>query len=394
MVSPVIYDPKGNNSIPIAAFGSTVITGNFLETGSVYYPEVLTPTSFRLYDNLSDFNAGINTVGFTTGGVLGGIHAFRLQNSTKRIIGVNVLNSGFGYETRNVAISTTGISTVRNSFEFKNHGYSTGELVTYSTTGDPVDGLNINNQYYVIKVDADNFRLSNAGVAGTITENFDRRLIQPITGIGTGYHIFNYPPIEVNVSVSIANTVGVITATPVITGEIVDVLLYEKGTSYGSDIINFEKKPILDIQNGSGAEFSFTISNGSIIKVNVTDGGSNYFSTPDIVVSSSDGGFGASLRAVVSNQKVVDVIIINGGANYSETTTTIRAVPRGSGAFLNPKIRDLTLNKRVRFETYDGETLSEGSDDTSLQYGIIGYNNNLRTEFEDTNVNAHSPIIG
>jgi len=78
---PIIYDPKGNNSIPIAAFGSTVITGNFLETGSVYYPEVLTPTSFRIYDTLSDFNAGINTVGFTTGGILGGIHAFRLQNS-------------------------------------------------------------------------------------------------------------------------------------------------------------------------------------------------------------------------------------------------------------------------------------------------------------------------
>ena len=39
---------------------------NSLSNGSVYYPEVVGISSIKLYDNINDFNAGINTVGFTT----------------------------------------------------------------------------------------------------------------------------------------------------------------------------------------------------------------------------------------------------------------------------------------------------------------------------------------
>ena len=39
--------------------------------------------------------------------------------------------------------------------------------------------------------------------------------------------------------------------TPVVKGEISDVYLLEKGSGYGSSILNFENSPIVKIKNGS-----------------------------------------------------------------------------------------------------------------------------------------------
>ena len=307
--------------------------------------------------------------------------------------GVNIINSGSGYENREVAIKTTGISTVSNSLTFTNHGYNTGELATYSTTGAAITGLTTSNQYYVTKIDDNSFRLSDAGVAGTDKTNFDRGLTQKFSGIGTGLHIFNYPEIQVNVVASIANTVGVITATPIVTGQIVDSLLYEKGSSYGTKILNFEKRPIIQVLTGSGAEFRPIIQSGKIISILVTDGGSNYFSPPDIVISSLSGN-GASARCIIDDQgNVTKVIVLKQGRNYSFDDTFVNAISRGSGAFLNTRIRDLTINNRSRFKQYNGETVLDRGEN-GLEFSVIGYNENLATVLQDTNPNAHSPLIG
>lgn len=389
----VVYSPNGNPSIPITGFGQTNLTGNFLETGGVYYAEVIDSLTFRLYETESDFNGGINTVGFSTGSTSGGKHIFTLQESTKKLTGVNVLNSGSGYSNREVAIKTTGVSTVTNSLEFKSHGYETGELVTYSTTGDNIVGLNTDNQYFVIKIDNDNFRLSDAGIGGTDNSSFDRGLIQKFSGIGTGLHVFNYQPIEVEINASIANTVGVITGTPIVTGEIVDVLLYEKGTDYGSKILNFEKRPGISVLNGKGAEFQPLIIDGEIIDILVTQIGENYFSPPDIVIT-SESGFGAVGRAVINDiGNVIDVIVLSSGSKYDAGDTFITGVSRGINATFNSKVRGLSLNNRSRFPEYNGETVFDKGEN-ELQYGIIGYNQNLKNSFEDTNENAHSPLIG
>ena len=53
------------------------------------------------------------------------------------------------------------------------------------------------------------------------------------------------PDIKLNLKYELANTsVGIITATPVVRGPITDVLLYEEGTGYGSNILNLEKSVI------------------------------------------------------------------------------------------------------------------------------------------------------
>ena len=389
----IVYDPNGNRALGVTGFGETNITGNFLETGGRYYTEVIDPVSFRLYENESDYNSGINTVGFSTGSNTGGLHKFRTAQATKQITGVNVLESGSGYENRQVAIQTTGISTSNNSFVFKNHGFSTGELITYSTTGDKIPELSTSDQYYVTKVDDNIFRISNAGVAGTNSTNFDRGLTEKFTGIGTGLHVFNYPPITVDVSVSIANTVGVVTATPIVVGSIKDVLLYEGGTSYGSKVLNFHKRPTVSIVTGSSAEFKAVISDKKIIDILVTQPGNNYFSPPDLVIT-SESGSGCLARAVVNaNGQVTDVIIISTGNNYVDSDTSISAVARGSGSLLRPSVRSLTLNNRVRFNQYGGEAIIDKGEN-NLQYAIVGYNPKLQADFQDQDDTKHSPLIG
>ncbi len=390
---PIVYNPNGNPSLPITGFGQTNLTGNFLETGGVYYAEILDPTSFRLYDTISDFNSGINTVGFSTGSISGGFHKFTLLTAQKKLTGVNVLNEGFGYTNRQVAIKTTGISTVNNTFNFENHGYQTGELVTYTSTGTPITGISTANQYYVTKIDNNTFRLSDAGIGGTSTTNYDRGLTEKISGIGTGLHIFNYQPIEVNISVSIANTVGVITATPIVKGQLEDVLMYEKGKSYGTTILNFHKKPIAEIITGDGAEFFPVIDDGKLADVLVTKTGTGYFSPPDISIKSSTGS-GAIARAITNaNGNVIDVRVINKGNNYTTDDTTIEPVSRGSGAFLSASVRSLTLNNRNRFNDYAGETVLDKGE-SGLQYSVVGYGEKLASDFSDTNPVAHSPLIG
>lgn len=389
----IVYDPNGNRALGVTGFGETNITGNFLETGGRYYTEIIDPVSFRLYENESDYNSGINTVGFSTGSNTGGLHKFRTAQATKQITGVNVLESGSGYENRQVAIQTTGISTSNNTFVFKNHGFSTGELITYSTTGDKIPELSLSDQYYVTKVDDNIFRISNAGVAGTNSTNFDRGLTEKITGIGTGLHVFNYPPITVDISVSIANTVGVVTATPIVVGNIKDVLLFDGGTSYGSKVLNFHKRPAVSIVTGSSAEFKAIISDKKIIDILVTQPGTNYFSPPDLVIT-SESGSGCLARAVVNaDGQVTDVIVISTGNNYVDSDTSISAVARGSGALLRPSIRSLTLNNRVRFDQYGGEAIIDKGEN-NLQYAIVGYNPKLQAAFQDLDDTKHSPLIG
>ena len=223
-------------------------------SGSVYYAEVISSTSVRLYPTLTDYNSGINTVGFTTSSGQQGIHKFRTYNAKNTLRSIKVLNQGHGYQNRKLYVKTDGISTIENTITFSNHGFSDGEIVTYTTTGSAIGGLSTSNRYYIIKNDSDTFRLANAGVGGTITSDYTRKDYVDLTTVGSGYHIFGYPNIQINIDAEYDGVTGIITATPVIKGEITDIYLYEQGTGYGTDVLNFHKKPDVNIKNGKDVE--------------------------------------------------------------------------------------------------------------------------------------------
>ena len=178
---------------------------------------------------------------------------FQSQNTLKS---VKVLDSGKGYSNRKLNIKPVGVSTVNNTITFENHGFKNGEKVIYSSTGSLITGLSTTIQYKVIEVDDNTFRLAEAGVGGTITSNYIRGNYKEITGIGTGLHTFQYPPIVLNVEVEYLgistgptgiNTipVGILTVTPVVRGNIEQAYVYDGGTGYGSTVLNFERRPLV-----------------------------------------------------------------------------------------------------------------------------------------------------
>ena len=61
---------------------------------------------------MGDYNAGINTVGFTTTNKIG-IHKFKLLNEQQSLKDIRVIDSGTGYENRQVFVKPVGINTLQ-----------------------------------------------------------------------------------------------------------------------------------------------------------------------------------------------------------------------------------------------------------------------------------------
>ena len=374
-----------------------------LVNASTYYPSVINPTTIKLFQTLDDYNAGINTVGFTTTNKIG-VHKFRLLNKEKTLKDVRVIDGGSGYENRQVFVKPTAINTVTNTIHFDNHGFKNGDNIVYatavgigSTLPTTISGLSTatgitttTNFYKVLKINDDAFRLTNAGLGGTITTEFERKDYIKFSDQGTGFQVFKYPDIILNLKYELSHTgVGIITATPVVRGPISDIVLYEKGSGYGTDILNLEKSVDVKIKTGKNAELKPIVTDGKITYVEIQTKGREYSSAPDLEVVGIGTGLGAKLRAVVRGGRIEEVIILEGGLQYQQDKTEIKVVPPGSGAKIDVSVRGLTVNK---FERYGSEALLETNN--KLQYSMVGYSTQIGENAFGDDGSGHSPIIG
>ena len=390
----IIYNSNGNLGIGLGNFGqSNATTIGYLVDGSEYYTKIINSSTIQLYNTFDDYLSGINTVGFSTVNNIG-VHKFRTLPKNC-LSAIKVINPGSGYENRQLYVKSSGISTITSQVYFPSHNFNDGELVTYSKTGSVISGLSTANQYYILKVDEDHFKLANAGVGGTNTSYYERRYATKFSSTGSGYQIFSYPNIKLTVNVSLGSSItGTIDAVPVVTGEIVDAYVYEPGTGYGSLILNHQRKPTVTLKTGKNAEVAPIVSEGKIINVDILSAGSEYYSIPNLVINGN--GSGAILRPVISNNRLTDIIVINSGTGYDENTT-IRVSPAGSNALLDANVRDLTVNKFVQFNS-DPEILIL-TPKNNLQYSYVGYSTNIGANYlGDLKKNGpnfvHSPIIG
>ena len=416
----IVYNPNGFTELGIGTFkGDNNADYETLNEGASYWVQALGISSIFLYPSESDYNAGINTIGFTAV-KKEGLHKFRLKYAKNTLAAIDIVNAGT-FENRQIYVKPTGISTVNSIVSYDNHGFSSGELVDYKTTntsiGISTDGTGI--QYQVVKIDDNSFRLTNAGVGGTLTTNYEVNNYTGFTTIGTGYQVFKYPDITVTSDVAYRiSTSDKINLTPVIRGSIKDALLYEKGTGYGTtDVINYENKPSIIIKNGesrslkiiepslrpivSSASTLTSDVSGKIIQVQINSGGDEYFSTPELVVEGD--GYGAKLRAIIdkditstSYNKITSVKILNGGTNYTQDKTTIKVIPAGSGAIFDASVRKLRLNSIQETAPYSSKYTYELLSDSKygLKYSFVGYSTDIgRDYFNDTGL-THSPIIG
>ena len=386
----IIYSTEDNAAI---GFGTTTL----VNTAS-YFAKVDNNRTIQLYERLSDYNSGINTVNLTDGG--SGIQKFSPSKSKKTITSIDVINGGSGYTNRNLIVKPVGINTRTSSIDFVNHGFVDGDIINYvNHTGDSwgspdIVGFVSSFTYKVLKVDDNSFRLANIGVAGTDLTKYNQREPVRFESIGSGLHNFKFPDISVSVQYTsvgfgtTTQTYQTINAVPVVRGPIIDAYLSESGTGYGSTILNHHQRPLINVTTGKDGQLKPFIVNGKIESISVDSGGSEYTSLPDVEINDPTGlGIGADIRPIISNGKLTDAVIVNPGIGYS-TDTTIRVRSTGINALFDADIRSLSV---INNERFDDELLQET--DNKLQYSVLGYFSALRTAFGEDSSTA-SGIIG
>ena len=390
-----------------------------LVTNSSYFVQVVNDSKIKLHTSYSDAVVGVNTVEFTKYGT--GNQDIQSASKKKVVSNIVVTDSGSGYKNKKRTIPSGGISTSRNQINIISHGYETGEIIRYTSAIPVVSGLSTTTDYYVHKVDDNNFSLSVVGSGVTIKYYLDNNIFVSLGSTGNGS--FNYKPI----SVTIDGVIGIATLTgqdfrakiqPLFRGAIDSVDLTNNGTGYGSsEIINFDRQPEITFQSGSAALVSPVIDNGKIIEVVINKSGSGYNTPPNLTISGI--GSYARLTPIINNGQLIEVKVLNGGVGYEADKTSITVKAAGENATVDTNIRRWTVNlfqKNLNILQSDDGLISNNLSNDSLQYAHVYLPRLLRESVygiteerimygnpdlernavseEEENSQYHSPIVG
>ena len=333
----VVYDPLGG--IPLVG----------LSTEATYYVSSQSEYLIKLHPTYDEAVTGVGTISITNFG--DGVQSFKSLNGKAILSSVVLIDNGSGYENKEKTCNSIGINTALNSINIENHTFQNGEIVRYSFDGTGVDGLSTSLDYYVTVVDVNNFKLSNVGVGTTVKSfYYDTKQYNDLRSVGLGTHKFNYPPINVEVIgevglSSISGKTYEAVVQPIVRGEITSINLSNNGVGYGaSEIINFNRKPEVDLYSGKDAVIIPVVANGRIVDVSVSYGGTDYNSPPELVVL----GIGSDAKLTPelnSFGNIVSVNIQSGGIGYGVSTTFVRVDPAGKGIKVDPVIQKWTINE-------------------------------------------------
>jgi len=372
----VIYETLGSDPIGIG-----VTPGNLVDTAP-YFVIKRTTDIISLADNRDDALAGINSIPFTTNG--GGLHRLRSVSRRKKVDKILVEDAGL-FKNREVRTST-GINTFTDTINIQSHGFDNSEIVKYSSTVSAIGGLANNTEYFVEKIDNDNFRLSS---------DKDLTSFKSLTDDGLGVHIFQDPPISVNISGRQRDT-NLTTAIPIIRGKITAVHVYDKGSDYGSTVINDNFKPVIQPTTGQFAFLQPFIVDGRVDQIIVKDGGQNFYSA-DIVITGD--GVGCKAKATLTNGVITKIDMITKGDGYTQFGTTAEAKTPGQGAIFSSDVKKWTINQVERYAKFndvqDDDGFLETPRDSELGNPYVNYYvpRNLRNFLGDSGQD-HSPILG
>ena len=385
----VIYN--SNNQVSVGQTAGTFVSNQ------EYFVSVVNDKSIRFFQSQNQAFGAVsakNAVGLIH--TAGGQQRIIVGEVNNTILGVNVLSGGQGYENKKLFVQPVGISTIFDIITFENHNFKDGDKIVYEHpvgTASTIVGLSTvpNQQYIVSKIDDNSFKLSDAGIGGTSLSNFNENKFVNLETAGIGTQTFKYPDIVATIDYVGLKTATNLTSgdkvsaviTPVVRGEISNVYLHEKGTGYGSTILNFENNPIITIKNGSTGvvpELKAVVNSntGGISTISIGNTGSGYFSTPNVEIVDSLGiGNGAKLRVIMNKNNEDDltgsiksVEIVSAGIGYSESTTSIRITPAGVGGVISANVRILNVNNNRKY----GDSFSRLEENGEiLQNVVCGY---------------------
>ena len=118
-----------------------------------------------MYPTQGDSILGINTITLLDYGV--GNQHLKTIHDRKVLDSINVVDRGSGYTYKQRSLYPVGVNTSNNVITIKKHGYESGETVRYSLGegATEMQGISSNTDYVLTKLDDDNFKLSNVGIA-------------------------------------------------------------------------------------------------------------------------------------------------------------------------------------------------------------------------------------
>jgi hypothetical protein len=425
----VIYTSDG---LPIG-IGSTNVgySTSRLSNGGTYYIAKINNKKFSIATTKKRALEKTKLIDFTSFGNKTNI--FTSTKFRKIIDRIIIKNPGNFYSNNKVVISSqlyppqnvkdifktfVGINTYDNYIYAKNHNFNDGEIIKYSCEGTPIAGLSTSLYYKVTSIDKNKFKLSSVGTATSINdENYKNKVYVNIESIGIGTHIFNYPPIIVNITgpIGIASTEKPSyyesTAYATVKGKINNIFVKNGGIGYGvTNIINYIRRPIVTLKTGSNATIQSIINKiGEISEIFIVNSGENYTSPPSLEIIGS--GNYAKLKANVFDGKIISVDILNRGNGYFQDNTYIKVIPTGIGAIFSADIYEWKINQVERYKTILNDeiyknTLQIKSGIEEKENKICSFycpkeirkilNDNLDPNtFEDLDeLQIHSPIIG
>ena len=421
--------------------GSTNVgfSTNRLTSGATYFISKFSDTEFSLAPSKEVALAGVagNQIDFTAQG--NQEHTLRSRKIRKVIDTINIVDSTDDFSSRKVVIDSqiwppieqkdiysnfVGINTENNYIYARNHSFKNGDNLRYSVDGTAIGGLSTTANYKVKVLDDDRFMLSEAGTATTISSvNYDRNIYVDITSVGVGTHTFKYPEITVSINglVSVGDTSVIpsyynATANPIVSGKLDNVFIQNGGVGYGvTNIINYQRKPEVNVLTGKNADIKAIISGGKISSVYIADSGVEYTTPPTVNVVGS--GRGAKLTATIVNGSITAINIINPGTGYEQDTTTVEIIPTGTNAQLDVEVHEWKLNNVERFKKELQLDIQDRSQRTNRELvqlksplsingnKLVSFypgtrlrqilNDNLNNSLQEKTTNlAHSPIIG
>ena len=409
------HNLRDNEQIVYNPNKGRVVTG--LNTSSTYYVRIIDGKRIALHSTFSDSQSGINTISITATGI--GDQSFKAVKQKQVVSSIVVSNAGSGYKNKERTIVSSGINTSTDVITIKKHGYKTNEIIRYTPTGTAIGGISSTSEYFVKTIDDDSFCLFEVGTGSQRRFNVDNNVPVNITKVGDGY--FNYPPITVTVegSIGINTSFGqdiTCAVQPIFRGEIDSASITSTGVGYGSsEIINLDRRPVITLKSGEGAQLTAVVNNGSITEVVVNNGGSGYNSPPEIIVSK---GKYCRLTPVIKNGKIDSVTVVHGGIGYTNDSL-ITVVSSGIDGSISANINNWTVNKfeqKLNKLTDDDTILTEGFIDGTLQLAHLYLPRNIRKtlygkksdgtvqyQYPDLKLDSsgteedtiyHSPIIG
>ncbi len=164
--TPLIYNNRGADSIGVTTSSSTEFsTGARLSNGGIYYPKILNNRTIQLFETKEALTSGGNPV-FLSANLTGyGIQSFDTERSD-RLIGATITDDGGDFFYRNMKFYPENVFIEYDEIRYISHGFESGDVVEYGTTGVAIGGMSTDHLYLVYKVHENGLELFEAGGGG------------------------------------------------------------------------------------------------------------------------------------------------------------------------------------------------------------------------------------